>query len=169
VPGFILGIASFAVALSTYSIAARVRRARGPASARPSLMLLVGVVLLIVSIYCLVIGLRSGASDAIVAVMVALSLTVAFVAANTAIETDSPTQSIVLFLHAHGNSGVDDRMLDVFIRDRPFRDSRLNALIQDGVVERENGRLVCRPVAQVVLRCLDSYRRIIRRKQVVTG
>lgn len=168
-PGLILGISAFAAALSVYSIAARMRRARGAASARPSLISLVGVVLLIVSTYCLVVGLRAGASDAIVAVMIALSLTVAFVAANTAIETDSPTQSIVLFLHAQGNAGADDRMLDEFIRGRPFRDSRLNALIHDGMVERENDRLVCRRVGHVVLRCLDSYRRLIRRSQVVTG
>jgi hypothetical protein len=167
--GLILGLFAFGVALSVYSALVRMRRAGTPASSRLSVLALLLVVLAVILSYCSLLGSGDRLSDGVVAAMVALSLTLAFVAANTAIETDSPTQSIVLFLHAQGDAGADEGMIESFIRRRPFRDSRLSGLIKDGVVEREEGRLVCRPSGRAVLRGLDAYRRLIGRKEVVTG
>jgi hypothetical protein len=169
VAGLILGLFAFAVALALYTVVVRHQPGRAAASSRLSLLVLLLVVLAVILSYGVLSGSQDSWSESAVAALVALSLAVAFVAANTAIETDSPTQSIVLFLHANPDAGANDRMIDAFVRARPFRDSRLIGLIKDGVVEWEDGRLVCRPSGQVVLRGLDAYRKLIRRRQVVSG
>src|SRR5262249_27234507 len=93
---------------------------------------------------------------------VSLSLSTAYLVANTAIETESPTQSLVLFLHEHRRTGVTEKMiLQDFLRTRPFRDSRLNALIVDGIVEKHGDRFVFRSEAQWMVRFLEGYRKLI--------
>ena len=108
---------------------------------------------------------RSG-PDALLALALGWSLSVAFLMANTAIETDSPTQSLVLFLHAHRPEGATDEQLDAFIAEHPFRDSRLQGLISDGLVDRQGERLVSRPAGHALLHLLDAYRQLIRRNRV---
>ncbi|MBV8505216.1 MAG: hypothetical protein JOZ11_05325 [Alphaproteobacteria bacterium] len=102
-------------------------------------------------------------TEGLLALAASWSLAVAFVMANTAVESDSPTQSLILFLSHSRPQGATEEMIEKFIAERPFRDSRLRGLIADGLVEQRGDQLVCRPGGRVLLKLLDGYRQVIAR------
>ena len=160
---FAVGVAAFLVPLATY--AALVRMRQRPGSTRFLGPIMLGGSLLVVTLS--IFGALGGSGpDALLALALGWSLSVAFLMANTAIETDSPTQSLVLFLHAYRPEGVTDELLDAFIAEHPFRDSRLQGLVSDGLVDRQGERLVSRPAGHALLHLLDVYRQLIRRNRV---
>ena len=160
---FVVGVAAFLVPLAAYAVLVRMRRR--PGSTRFLGPILLGGALLVVSVNAFGPLHRSG-PDALLALALGWSFSVVFLMANTAIETDSPTQSLVLFLHAHRPEGATDGLLDAFIAEHPFRDSRLQGLISDGLVDRQGERLVSRPAGHALLHLLDAYRQLIRRNRV---
>ena len=155
------GILAFAIPVAIYAVVARLRLTPG------STRLLAPILFAGAPICVLALGVIDPGPDVIAEMVLAAalswSLAVAFVMANTAIETDSPTQSLVLFLHAARPDGVTEEMLERFIAERPFRDSRLRGLITDGLVELSGKRLVCRSSSRLLLGLLDGYRRAIGR------
>ena len=157
--GLIFGLCAFGMALAVYAVLARTRRTAGPGSTRLSTLSLLLVVVAVVIMLSTLFPVDNALDEAAVALLVAFSLVVAFTAANTAIETDSPTQSLVLFLHRHG--GADASAIEAFANERSFRDLRLDGLIKDGLVGWNEGRLVCRPAAYRVLHGLDFYLSLI--------
>ena len=160
---FLVGIAAFLVPLAMY--AALVRMRWTAKSTRLLAPILLAGALLVVLLGALG-PLRGSVPDALLALALGWSLGIAFLMANTAIETDSPTQSLVLFLHAHRPHGITDEQLACFIVEHPFRDSRLQGLIADRLVDRQGERLVVLPASHALLHLLDAYRRLIRRDRV---
>ena len=155
------GILAFAIPVAIYAVIVRLRVT--PASTR----LLAPILFAGAPICVVTLGIIDSGPNIIAEIVLAAalswSLAIAFVMANTAIETDSPTQSLVLFLHASRPDGVTEETLEKFIAERPFRDSRLRGLIADGLVERCGNRLVCRSGSHLLLGLLDGYRRAIGR------
>jgi hypothetical protein len=162
--GFSFGILGFVVALAVYGGLIRLRGSLR-AAMLPSLTLFLSSLLTIVA--CLA-AFRSPdwLDTGLLAWALAWSLAIAYLTANTAIETDSPTQSLVLFFYENRRSGVTPAMLDEFIRSHPFRDSRLQGLLVDRLVERRDGRLANRPGGQFALTVLEAHRRLIGRREV---
>jgi predicted amidohydrolase len=160
---FLVGIAAFLLPLALYAVLVRMRsRTRSTRLLAP--ILLAGALLVVLPS---AFGpLRGSVAEALLALALAWSLGIAFVMANTAIETDSPTQSLVLFLHDHRPHGVTEEQLAAFIAAHPFRDSRLQGLIADRLVDRQGERLVSRAASHALLDLLDAYRRLIRRDRV---
>jgi hypothetical protein len=156
----LLGVVAFIGAVSIYAAIVRLRLTL--ASARLLALVLFGGTFLAVAALSWVTP-GPGIADVLLALAVSWSLALAFLVANTAIETDSPTQSLVLLLHACHPDGATEEMVEAFIAERPFRDSRLRGLIADSLVERRGDRLVCRPGGRLFLRLLDGYRRVILR------
>jgi len=155
------GILAFGIPVGIYAVIVRLRVT--PASNR----LLVPILLAGAPICILALGAIDPGSDIVsemvLAATLSWSLAIAFIIANTAIETDSPTQSLVLFLHSSRPDGVTEEMLARFIAERSFRDSRLRGLIADSLVERRGNRIVCRSGGGLSLALLDGYRRAIGR------
>jgi len=161
--GFVTGVIAFIVALAIYATLVRSRRQAASATHLSLLLVLVSTAVIFAST-----ALVSGAGaveDWLFALVLAWSLSAAFIVANTAIESDSPTQSLALFLHQHRATGSSEEMIEAFIDSRPFHQSRLNALITDGAVERLGERLVCRSGGRLLMDSLDAYRRLIRRNE----
>jgi hypothetical protein len=72
-----------------------------------------------------------------------ISLSLCYVITYSAIEADSPTLSLMLFMHEHNAEGVTETGLQQFLESRPFVRKRLSALIHDGlIVEREGNYFV---------------------------
>ena len=160
---FLVGVAAFLVPLATYAVLVRMRRRAGSTRFLAPIMLAGALLVVLLSTFG---PLHGSVPEALLALALGWSLGIAFLMANTAIETDSPTQSLVLFLHAHRPHGVTDEQLASFIAAHPFRDSRLQGLISDRLVERQGERLVGRPASHALLHLLDAYRQLIRRDRV---
>jgi hypothetical protein len=153
----LLGVVAFTSAMSIYAVIVRSRLTL--VSTRLLALILFGGTVVVVAALT-----GSEIADGLLALVVSWSLALAFLIANTAIETDSPTQSLVLFLHTCRPNGATEETLETFISESPFRDSRLRGLIADNLVERRGDWLTCRPGSRVFVHLLDAYRRIILRK-----
>ena len=160
--GFSYGLISFITGLVIYSVIVRVRKI-GLSSAM-LVQILFSSIVVVLGFVIWKFTISTG--EAVIAASVAGALAVAFVCANTAIETDSPTQSLVLLLHANRDAGTTEDTIEHFIETRHFRNSRLNALIADGAVEKYEDRFVCRLTGERILDLMDLYRRCIRRDRV---
>jgi hypothetical protein len=162
--GLIFGILAFAGSVTAYALVVRCWRPRVQARLiGPILFLGSAVVIIALGLFDSAPGLFD---EALLGLALSWSLAVAYLVANTAIETDSPTQSLILFLHDHRPKGLTEDMVERFISERNFRDSRLEGLINDGLVEYHCGRLSCRSGGRLFLDLLDAYRRVIRRTDV---
>jgi uncharacterized membrane protein YhhN len=162
VSGFSLGFIAFVIALVIYSVIVRSRRIAPSSGFLVQILFVTTAVVVAFVIWNYTVS----AAEVVIGVSVAGALSIAFVCANTAIETDSPTQSLVLLLNAHRAKGATEETIEHFIETRLFRDSRLNALIADGAVEKHEDRFVCRAKGERILDLMESYRRCIRRDRV---
>lgn len=79
----------------------------------------------------------------------------------SAIEGDSPTLSLVWFLHRAGPEGVSTAEMDEFFRRRPFAEARIRALVDDGVLDEENGGLRLRARPPLLFGLVLGYRRVV--------
>jgi len=160
VNAFLVGVAAFLVPLAMYAVLSRMRRRTSSTRFLAPIMLAGALLVVLLSTFG---PLHGSVPEVLLGLALGWSLGIAFLMANTAIETDSPTQSLVLFLHAHKPHGVTDEQLAAFIAAHPFRDSRLQGLISDRLVGRKGERLVSRPASHALLYLLDAYRQLIRR------
>jgi len=156
------GMLGFAFGVISYAVLAR-RAGRG-ASTRMLVPLLFVTSTLFVALA--IAGALLSLDEGVMALALSWCLGLAFLVANTAIETDITTQSLVLLLADAGTEGVTEEMLDRFIAEHPFRDSRLHGLLRDGLIERKGDRLMCRPGGRSFLNVLETYRRLIARREV---
>ncbi|HWM49436.1 MAG TPA: hypothetical protein VNR11_21255 [Xanthobacteraceae bacterium] len=159
-----LGIAllSFVVSLALYGL--MVRRRGSLRAALLPLLLPFAVVPVIVVLGTALLRPSDPIDAALLACSIAWSLLIAFIVANTAIETESPTQSLVLFIWSKRTTGAPAELITEFDRSRPYRDSRLHGLLNDGLVRLSNGRYVCTGSGTKMIAVLDAYRRLIGRR-----
>ena len=161
--GVLLGLFAFLVSLASYGLVVR-RRGSLVSSLLPSLILF-AIAPIVVALGVWALAAKEPFDALLMGSAITWSLSVAFLVANTAIESDSPTQSLVLFIRSHEPGGASGQAISEFVQSRPYRDSRLHGLMRDGVVAREGERLVCRPSGRRFLDLMDAYRRLIRRSQ----
>jgi hypothetical protein len=157
----IFGILAFAVSIIVHAVLARRLGLRFSTWLLCTTLIIVSSA--VIFLLCIFDTSPNTIDEGLLAFALSGSLAVAYLVANTAIETDSPTQSLVLFLHGHRLDGVSEEMIDKFIDERPFRDSRLEGLVKDGLVERHGDRFVCNARGQQFLDLLDAYRKVIHR------
>lgn len=84
-----------------------------------------------------------------------------YVITYSAMEGDSPTLSLMRYLHKAGPEGVSHDDIEEFFRQRPFVGARLKALVHDGVflIEEKGYRLS--PGNYTAFRLILGYRRVV--------
>lgn len=70
-----------------------------------------------------------------------VAFALAYVVTYSALEADSPTLSLVRHIASSANGGVREKELRDFIASRPFVGARLSALVEEGMVREQAGRI----------------------------
>lgn len=156
-----VGLLSFVVSLSLYGFMVRLRGSLR--AALLPLLLPFAAAPLIVAFGIAMVRPPDALDAALLACAITWSLLIAFIVANTAVETESPTQSLVLFIWSQRATGATQEMIDKFGTKRPYRDSRLHGLLKDGMVRLTGGRYICTGSGAKMIEFLDTHRRLIGR------
>lgn len=98
-----------------------------------------------------------GSPAAAVVSLVYLSLTLLYVITYSALESDSPTLSLIRWIAVHPN-GVSQRELDGFMASRPFVEARLKALQEDGLAEQRGDRIFVKGRPSLFFKCVLGWR-----------
>lgn len=154
IPSFV----TFAVAWSLHLAWWRVRMPGRPYRALIGLFLMTGLASALLAWRC---GLRLGPHDAIYGVLLYGLASLGYLITYSAIEGDSPTLSLVLFLHQAGPAGVSTAAMDEFFRQRPFAEARIQALVDDGVLDEEGDGLRLRSRTPLLFGLVLGYRRLV--------
>lgn len=70
-----------------------------------------------------------------------VAFALAYVVTYSALEADSPTLSLVRHIASAGSRGASEENLFEFMASRPFVGARLSALLEEGMVHEQDGRL----------------------------
>ena len=70
-----------------------------------------------------------------------VAFALAYVVTYSALEADSPTLSLVRHIASAGYRGASEENLFEFMASRPFVGARLSALLEEGMVHEQDGRL----------------------------
>ena len=82
----------------------------------------------------------------------------------TAVDSDSPTLSLIVKFHRKTDRRLSESELQEFISARPFVRSRIDQLLRDGLVMKAgDGRLQLTGSSLALLDVFDAYRRLIGR------
>ena len=104
-------------------------------------------------------GLAFGADDWLLFLVLVPSLMSTYVLIFFGIGWDSPTLALVNAILDRGSAGLPGVELDDFVKRHPFVDSRLDAMIQAGVVKEEGPFLQARTDIGLAVRLSQAYRR----------
>jgi len=96
---------------------------------------------------------------AAVVALIYLSLTITYVISYTALEGDSPTLSLMRWIGAHPG-GVSQGELDAFMASRPFVQTRLKALEEDGLAEQRGERVYAKGRPTLLFRAVMGWREL---------
>jgi hypothetical protein len=155
---------SFAGILAALAIHLAVWRFHVPRRATRALAAIFGVGLLCI----LLIGWRwlaeFGWAQCIYVVALYGAAGLTYLLTYTAIEGDSPTLSLAVYIAQGGSAGRSAAELGDFIAARPFVMSRLAQLEQGGFVVRRGDRLELAERSTLVLDAGEFYRRLMGRR-----
>lgn len=84
-----------------------------------------------------------------------------YVITYSAMEGDSPTLSLARHLHRKGDEGITREELEEFFRKRPFIGARIGALVNDGVLYKEEGGYRLADGQFRFFRLILGYRKIV--------
>lgn len=84
-----------------------------------------------------------------------------YVITYSAMEGDSPTLSLARHLHAKGQEGVTREELEEFFKRRPFIGARIDALVNDGVLYKEEGEYRLADGQFRFFRLILGYRKVV--------
>jgi hypothetical protein len=88
------------------------------------------------------------------------SLSLCYVITYSAFEGDSPTLSLIRYVHQSRTIGMPPEEVRHFLETRPFVKARLNALIHDGLVREENGRYLVASNGSLFFRVILAFRKL---------
>ena len=108
-------------------------------------------------------------TDAVVALIVTLSLGLAYAFLLIGVLYDSPTLALVKEIERHGSAGMPVTGFDDFVARHPFLRSRLGALVAAGELEESGGELRLTGKAVQFLTVGDAYLRLRGRASSATG
>lgn len=89
-----------------------------------------------------------------------ISLSFCYVITYTAIEGDSPTLSLIRYVHNSGGRGVSSEDVHGFLAQRPFIRARIAALKHDGLLREENGSYFIAGRGSLFFRLILVFRRL---------
>jgi len=101
--------------------------------------------------------------DLVYATMIYVPWAIAYITTYTAIDSDSPTLSLVGEMARRTDRSMTEADLEAFIAARPFVQSRLQQLERGGLMIRENGMLRATGGSIFIVNVFDVYRRVIGR------
>jgi hypothetical protein len=88
------------------------------------------------------------------------SLVLDYAIVFTGIEADSPTLSIVNEILDRGSQGLPVEAIDEFVTRRPFVQSRIDALVESGVLAGEESLFASRGGIGLLVQVTEVYRRL---------
>ena len=92
------------------------------------------------------------------------TLALSYLITYTAVDSDSPTLSLIVKFHRKADRLLSESELREFIRAHPFVRSRIDQLLRDGLVTKAgDGRLRLTGSSLALLDVFDAYRRLIGR------
>lgn len=150
--GLLIGIAAAAAACLCHLIVLRML----PPSRRNAV--LVGLLLVALLVAASVLNWSITAEDAIIAVVLCLSLAFAYLLLLNGIIHDSPTLTVVNAILRHEPGGMPVAQIASLIVASPFLLSRLDALLASGWVKDVDGKLELSRVASASIRLGDALR-----------
>ena len=104
------------------------------------------------------------AEDWLLAFVVALSLNIADTLLLIGVFYDSPTLALINAVADFEPGGMPVDLLPAFSARHPLTNSRLSALVEDGVVTDEGGSITVGGNVGLMLRLSETYRRLCRRE-----
>lgn len=82
----------------------------------------------------------------------------------TAIDSDSPTLTLVAAMAERGEHGMTAADIEAFIKARPFVKSRFDQMVRDGLLRADKeGRYELSGTSMTALRLFDTYRVVVKR------
>lgn len=105
-------------------------------------------------------GLFPAADEWLLFLVLVPSLMSTYVLIFFGIGWDSPTLALVNAILDRGAAGLPDAALDDFVKRHPFVDSRLDAMIQAGVVINDGTVLHARADVGLAVKLAETYRRL---------
>jgi hypothetical protein len=151
-------VVTFVCAWSLHLAWWRVHRPRRPYRALVGLFLMTGLAGALLAWCC---GVQLGWLEAIYGMVLYGLAALGYLITYSAIEGDSPTLSLVWFLHQAGPEGVTAAEMEEFFRRRPFASARIRALVDDGVLHEEEGGLRLRSRTPLLFGLVLGYRRLV--------
>ena len=88
------------------------------------------------------------------------SLSLCYIITYSAIEGDSPTLSLVRFVEDKGPGGCSPEEIARFMEERPFIGARVAALLNSGLIRKENDRYVITGSEPFAFRLVFAFRRL---------
>lgn len=124
------------------------------------------VALMAVGIILIGLGFRPTGGEWVLAVVLTLSLSLAYALLLIGVVADSPTLALINAIADYGASGMPLTKLDEFTRAHPFLERRTEALLRSGLLRREGGVLFLRGNVGLGLRLGEAYRHLCRRDAI---
>jgi len=87
-----------------------------------------------------------------------VSTSLAYTITYSAIEADSPTLSLMRFVAQRNGVSADE--VAYFFEQRPFMRARLAALVQSGLIRKDDGRYVLAGGGSLAFRLILGYRKV---------
>lgn len=88
------------------------------------------------------------------------SLTLCYIITYSAIEGDSPTLSMMRFVEDRGADGCTSEEIARFVEEHPFIGARVSALLNSGLIRKENDRYVVAGSQPFGFRLIFAFRRL---------
>src|SRR5262249_40173230 len=88
------------------------------------------------------------------------SASLAYIAVYSGIELDSPTLSLMMFIAKEEAAGVAQEDAALFFAQRPFIDTRLAGLLEDGLLREEGGRFYLAGKGSTFYRVIPAYQKL---------
>ena len=98
--------------------------------------------------------------DTLHASLLYISLSLCYVITYSAIEGDSPTLSLMMFVAEKPANGRTLQEIESFFAARPFIRARISALLHSSLVREENGRYFIQGRPSLPFRLILGFRRI---------
>lgn len=107
-----------------------------------------------------ILDIRVTGAQLLVSFILMASLALDYAIVFTGIEADSPTLSIVNEILDRGEGGLPGHAMAEFVRRRPFVQSRIDALVEAGVLADGQILIVRRGGAGRLVQLAEGYRRL---------